>query len=679
MNLQEIQENVILKNYFNTSKELLKISFPETSERELDEYLVKTINENFQEKKVYLLNNYTNKQYKTNLSELVNKLYQNKNTVISGYGVLYTNKEKNEKAKLLLDLIAERKTEKKLMFKAKESNDAVAVKFHDNNQKTKKEYTNSLYGIAGEAHAYIYNPYNANATTSSAFVVTTSAVVGFESLFGNFKLANNAKVLLFINRVINESFNIKNKKLLNKISDYLEKKYQTQEDYNKAIFERLSDISLDNSDNDIRDKIKEIIPTLNSNQKCLLMIKNNFSFFVFLPIIRKRFLNYFTSNDFIKIEPYIDNHINKENDEEEKTYQNRLEKSKILNNFYEVIKELVGHFYTYGNREKFVLTQKRRYILTIDTDSTFIFTGWFRDKMKKYFELEQSKENKISVSNIITFVCSRFIKDYLRVAINKMNLKEEDIKRIEMKNEFYIERIVLTKNKKQYISKILAQEGVIFKDKKTNEIKPFIEYKGLNLKKSTTPEKARKILENIIQSNILDAEEINIQKFLQDLMKIRQEVEKSVLEEGSTEFCPLTSYGNKYKFPERIQSVRGSRLWNALYPNEPVLVSAKCMLIPLKNLLTLEDWEREIKPRSEKMFNIVKEVFFDDKVFGKYETDVICVPWSKEELPKWLRPYVDIQDLTDKIFRLTTVIMKSLNMVVLKVRNEEYISNLVEF
>jgi len=103
------------------------------------------------------------------------------------------------------------------------------------------------------------------------------------------------------------------------------------------------------------------------------------------------------------------------------------------------------------------------------------------------------------------------------------------------------------------------------------------------------------------------------------------------------------------------------------------------MLIPLKNLLTLEDWEREIKPRSEKMFNIVKEVFFDDKVFGKYETDVICVPWSKEELPKWLRPYVDIQDLTDKIFRLTTVIMKSLNMVVLKVRNEEYISNLVEF
>jgi hypothetical protein len=271
-------------------------------------------------------------------------------------------------------------------------------------------------------------------------------------------------------------------------------------------------------------------------------------------------------------------------------------------------------------------------------------------------------------------------EEFARICGDCFNIKDKSKRDfISMKNEFYKPRIMMTKSKKRYSSLTSLQEGKL--------LQPVdFDVKGMSIKKVDTNKKVREIYQNMIENYILKSQVPNIKKVLETENNLRKSIEESLLS-GSIDFvfpAKVNSFSS-YKDGTLYQNmvVRGTILWNTIYPNEPINIPDKINYIVLSINKYINEYEKgtldidiitDILINDDNdlddneaidIANRINEAIYQNENMSKYGFKVLCFPKSLKKLPKWVIPFIDIKKSQEKLLGAGKEIRSSLGMTVL--------------
>lgn len=596
-------------------------------------------------------NNYKDSFMETDTEQILN-IYYGKSPNISGYGVLFNHKP-NIPGRILEALISTRKIKKNEMFKHVDDVDKTLYLRLDVQQKVVKVLANAFYGAFGQRAFHFYNPYLGPSVTYTGQHVILSSILGFEAfLSGNFNFFNFDEVVKYIDNITSEE---------DLELTALDKRVDVAQVY--AWLLEHCQFEMSESHGEV---IGGILDNLPYSQLERLFTKNNLFF-----LLR----NSTEVRDVFKSCYHLD-FIDPDHPPE------------AVKDEVDALAQYLEYFVTYpyqwDNKSDVIATMRRRTVLISDTDSTFLnidpAVRWFQEE----FGVELDTVGKIVVCNIVVFNVTKFVdKVFYRLTTN-MNVAEKHRAKVSMKSEFNFSRIILTKNKKQYAGNIVLQEGKLLK-------KPKIAVVGLSIKKIGTPKIARGVFNKILVEDMLTIKTIDplvpFRKFL--------EFEKSIntsLRAGESKFLKPSKFTAEkaYKSPMTIQTVRGVRLWNLLYPDQFIPMFSSVNLLKLKKLdlsdlkilvsdevyagieefLKIE-WQTT-KPNKEGMMETITENM------TKYGIDIISIPKDVTEFPRDLVPLIDVNNIINDNMKNGNILLESIGFKIIKSLKYETASNIIE-
>lgn len=208
-----------------------------------------------------------------------------------------------------------------------------------------------------------------------------------------------------------------------------------------------------------------------------------------------------------------------------------------------------------------------------------------------------------------------------------------------LKNEFTMDRVLLTDGKKHYASLQTVQEGNLVPKNKQVDIK------GIDiLLKSTSPEITRKELTKILEDDVLRADEISQYKLLQDIAIYEKRVIQSIRDGDRTFYKPATIKSlSNYADPMRIQGVKAAIVWNNIkeesYPsinlNDRNAVSIAKVKINKSNADKIASKYPDVYTNIVATLNM-KE--FDGSI------DAIAIPLDII-VPEWITEFIDYDSI----------------------------------
>jgi len=354
-----------------------------------------------------------------------------------------------------------------------------------------------------------------------------------------------------------------------------------------------------------------------------------------------------------------------------------------LNAILDVVKDYV--FYNYQNFNKYDECHRgiRKAILTVDTDSTFIFLDKYYQYFKKKFPdliTADNAEKCVTVIDSITYLLTYVINQTYLNLTESCNIPEEFRSRINMKNEFLIQKILLTKNKKNYAYIMRMQEGNLIEN-------PKLKIVGLPIKKVSYNKYVREYFQDILDNDILRAEIVDYSVIIGKYFKLTDIIEKSLMS-GSTDYaepCKVNEV-ETYKAPYNIMSVRGTLLWNILFPEEEVAFPNKLNMFKL-NLPkdydsvvdTIKDYCEGENVEVDKEFLLrLKEVFNTDELFKSNMINAICFPKTLKEFPIYLRPFIDTESIITDHLKVGITMMDALDINTPKIGTDSIPSNFIK-
>jgi hypothetical protein len=327
---------------------------------------------------------------------------------------------------------------------------------------------------------------------------------------------------------------------------------------------------------------------------------------------------------------------------------------------------------------------KRKAILGCDTDSNFV-------GLEKYFKFVESKFNyknydinrEYGIANSAILYLANFIQKELNRFTANCNLTPEKQPIIRMKSEFLYRKMMFTRNKKQYAGLLIGREGHIIDP-------PKLDMKGMSIKKSTVNNTTRSVFNNIIYNDILNSKKIN---YFMIFLKYRnlESIIRDSLSNGNTEFLKPDKVNefSSYAFPERMMVVRGTFIWNYIYPNESIQLPTKINILKLKeNSLDLIE-DDEIKNKILEAFSyyenkksnskIEREFFEKMAKIKDYGLSVLALPKNIEKIPDWVIPLIDYDSIIDDNIRVGNLIIESIGGKLMSYNNQEFYSSFINF
>lgn len=642
----------IVNQYVDQASKIVEILTRDTdiSEEEMKEFLTEKATENLLRTPCELVNNYTNKRSKTDMVKLLD-WYNKKNPIPCEHGCFFKNHEEaiNLNAAFVNSFLTERKRFKKLMFQAEREGNDEQVAFYNINQKVQKIFANSYYGAQGQHSSIFYNLYTALSITGKGQSIISCAATTFEMFLCNsIKFRNSDECLHFIANVVNEenSFNC---------DDWLDRNITRKELLARLANNFNNKIDFTNN----QDVIKGVIVKLTQDEINRIYYKNN--------------LYDFSINE--KVFKIIDDIVITA-----KQFRNPNEVpeeiEEMINHYWDLLKEFVYYNYPVYDRVNWLKTETRSTIITVDTDSNFI-------NLEPYYEfvMANTKNNldredldtTYKIVNLISFILGKVIAESYWTFTTNCNVPEDKRTIINMKNEFFLSRILLTGNKKNYASRVLLQEGVELPPHKQLDIK------GLAIKKSNVNKNTSAFLQNLLRYDILQSEIINTKNVLQELSKFEETVYNTFTNGDITYMTPTkVNEIESYKAPLTQAAVRASIVYNLLYPENSITYPAQINMIKVKmkelaDITPLYETEPEI-------YRTLKEKVYEDEDLKKYGITYFALPKSLDKIPDWLIPYIDIEEIIKDNLNNFLVILESIGLKTIKVTADDlYHSNIIEF
>ena len=573
---------------------------------------------------------------RTTLVQFIEWMEKN-NPILSGFGTLY--KQHGDMTSLLYTLIQDlgdlRKIAKKDKFAHVNDEDKTLFLMYDTIQLTYKLLMNSLYGATIEKSSFFYNPYFGPAVTYTGVVIITTSMNVFEKFMSaNVSFRKLHDILTYVNNIIKE--------------DYNPYEYVTSGVDKEIVIEFLYSKLMDKTPNNKR-IIKNVINGLSEIDTLKVYLKNNiYETIDRSPKIQEILKGMLGNTDFLDPneppEAYMDG----------------------LSEMWTILDTLVHYdyldFYRYENSEY----GERKTILTVDTDSNFLYLYPFFKYCKDKFNIDDTEMIRMTTTNVIMFVLTSLITKCYQTLTKAFGIQDESQRKlIAMKNEFYYSRIMLTNSKKNYSGIINLQEGNILEPAKHD-------IKGLAIKKVSTNKEVRKEFTRILQEDILSSKEIDVSRILSAYSDLEDRIRESLLN-GELSFAipGKVNAVSSYKDPYTQQTVRGSLIWNALYPNKEIVFPEKVNFVKLKDysyeeICTLISESESITDDEKQSFiNALENCLYSNEKMAKYGFRVLCIPKSVTRIPEWLIPFINVNKMIEDNMRPGFKMLESLEFNIL--------------
>lgn len=268
-----------------------------------------------------------------------------------------------------------------------------------------------------------------------------------------------------------------------------------------------------------------------------------------------------------------------------------------------------------------------------------------KQRMIEPFKIIPQDNLKFALINIMAYILSTVINLYMiDFTKHSGSYRGDALCKINMKNEFYMSRIVLTNAKKNYASLQILQEG--------NYLGAGVpDFKGIDvLTKSSVSEPIQKAARQMVLEDMLTGK-IDQLKLIKDIAIFEKTVYTELREGSKKYYKPVTIKSmDSYDAPMRIQGVKAAVAWNYLkgdldgfdLGDRNSLDIAKIKVTP-KELVAIEDEYPEYKERFEKILDPNNTDIQDGVNIGevfKGKLDTIAIP-KDTPVPGWLTPFID--------------------------------------
>lgn len=263
---------------------------------------------------------------------------------------------------------------------------------------------------------------------------------------------------------------------------------------------------------------------------------------------------------------------------------------------------------------------------------------------------------KFALINIMCYILSSVINKYMIDFTKESGSYRGDVKcKINMKNEFYMSRIMLTDAKKHYASLQILQEGNYLGN-------GVLDVKGIDcLTKSSTSKDTQKALKKILLEDMLTGNSVDQLKLIKDIAILEKTIYNDLLSGSKKYYKPATiksmdSYENQ---GARIQGVKAAIAWNYVKCDLPGFdLGDRNAIDVIKvnvNKDTLESIKDEYPEQYQKLCELIdpKNQNLADGLkvcdLFKGKLDTIALP-KDLPVPEWLRKLIDYQEIiTDNL------------------------------
>lgn len=263
---------------------------------------------------------------------------------------------------------------------------------------------------------------------------------------------------------------------------------------------------------------------------------------------------------------------------------------------------------------------------------------------------------KFALINIMCYILSFVINKYMIDFTKESGSYRGDAKcKINMKNEFYMSRIMLTDAKKHYASLQILQEGNYLGN-------GVLDVKGIDcLTKSSTSKDTQKALKKILLEDMLTGNSVDQLKLIKDIAILEKTIYNDLLSGSKKYYKPATiksmdSYENQ---GARIQGVKAAIAWNYVKCDLPGFdLGDRNAIDVIKvnvNKDTLESIKDEYPEQYQKLCELIdpKNQNLADGLkvcdLFKGKLDTIALP-KDLPVPEWLRKLIDYQEIiTDNL------------------------------
>lgn len=580
--------------------------------------------------------------------EVLDMVYSGDYTM-SAYGVLVDSFERNPSplSKFLIFLQDMRKEEKRLKFEHINDPDKFIMLIHDKMQLLFKLVGNSEYGGAGERNYILGSPNTGPGTTYNGFAIITSTIYFVESLMeGNFWFFSTDDAIRYV-----EEVRLHTEKYPESIVSYVERPITKWEEVYDDLCKHI-----DSEAEFSHVTFKAVLSKLDTEMLTRLYYTNNIY----------RFLSQPQQQELLS-QTYSDKFRDPNKPPEEIRAQMKEINSRI--------RQYVAHPYIHWNRAEIVKNLKRKSILVTDTDSVFCllynFILFYEDKF--YKSIEQSDETRISIAMVANNILAEQLQAILDAVTGGLSVDKSLMPRINMKSEFLMKRLALTRNKKNYSSITLVQEGKVLTP-------PAFDIKGLPIKKSSTNRIARGYFSDLLENKILKPREVSPREVLSGYMKFEREVYTSLKERRDTVYLTpgkFTALG-AYKDPNKNSTVRAVTMWNTLNPNAKIQDYSRVNLIPIREVKNADGF-LYLKELDENLYNNAVKVFEENaQMFKSSGVKAIALPKKIKSIPEYLLPLIDTDKIVEANLKSAYTIMESIGFVLLPNSGSKHFSSFID-
>ena len=434
MKKKEIEYHFI-KKWKKEMKTTLNRMYPDIPKKDINKFLDNVIEENLKNPKCTIDNNYIHKRINTNLLEVIDWIEKTK-PICAGHGVFFKNQHQVTSP---LSVMIKKFLDSRALFKSqlKKIKDKRSYEYmtYDRKQLTEKVNANSIYGIFGMVISFLYNKYTAPSVTSTGQSLISTTMNAFEAFMtNNVKFNNINECITFINNILGE-------------------KYELDDSFIKDVTivdvkNRLQEMFYD-KDYDSDDILYTYLGRLTQSELNRIYYKNN----IYEFSKHKKILN------ILHDIAYYTESFKDPNSVPDETMPYLVELWKYYNEFV---------FYNYPpiDRIQRLKNEKRKCVITIDTDSNMIsLQPWLEFMNENIIEKDDRLKDKdedqlkfISI-NLMAFIITNMIREVLAKYTKSANVPKDYRHYIAMKNEFLMTRMVLASVKKRYINSIRLREG----------------------------------------------------------------------------------------------------------------------------------------------------------------------------------------------------------------------------
>ena len=486
-----------------------------------------------------------------------------------------------------------------------------------------KVIMNADYGGSGTSDSPFYSQYIPPATTGTAKNMTTTLICCLEYSSDNdhkyAKLDNVNELFDMIYAVLNDT---EDRELIYDPS-------YTWEIVSQRLLSRLNK----KTPTDIR-IINDYLKTLDQSQLTKLMLAFN------VKLVLKKYccddirviMNYLNSNK-INFEEEVTKEslykagFGKKPPEELVPYIDRVKKVVLDNCVYKFI---------LNDAEFRASNMMRQVVCVTDTDSLMVHFAAYLDEFQAYHQGDDFVDSclKASAFGIRLFV-EGLIPKFVSYVAEGMGIKDKYYRdKFIFKNEFVFLSMMLIA-KKMYAASMFVQEG---NPRNIHDIA----VTGLSFKKRDSAEFLEPIMMDIYNKYILTSKQINVEAILNVYYSLRKMLtEKCKTDTGyyrALSVKSVDSYDPNKKLPDQI---RGSIVWNNLYPDDQIIPQDRVIIVPL-SMDKLEEHS------SDSRINDIIRITMNDEKNKKHDA-VICLPEHFKKIPEFLQDCVDIDKLVDRL------------------------------